>query len=127
MIFIPALALIGFVVSATVYSLNASIICPGFAAIPASWKTSQGPAKSIITAPSEITKATGILPSAGGLSELAVGKGLFPFGTSSDVIAGLAIDSGIADAKPNAAAPLSNSLRFMALVLLACNYELARA
>src|SRR5947208_1565328 len=34
-----------------------------------SWKTSHGPEKSIITAPSERRKATGMLPWAGGVSE----------------------------------------------------------
>src|SRR5437588_829949 len=116
MIFIPALALIGFVVSATVYRLKASIICPGFTPIPASWKTSHGPAKSIMTAPSEITKATGILPSVGGFSELTGEMGLFPSGTGSAIEMDFAMDSGIADAKLSAAAPFSNSLLFMAFV-----------
>src|ERR1700722_7462839 len=42
-------------------------------------KTSQGPAKSMTTAPSERRKATGMLPSAGGLSGLepAAGGGAF--------------------------------------------------
>src|SRR5690348_17058271 len=87
--------------------------------MPASWKTSQGPAKSIMTAPSEITNATGMLPSAGGLRRFAAGEVLFPFGPACDITAGRAIESGKADANPNAAAPLSNSLLFMAMILLA--------
>src|SRR5437868_1080851 len=119
MIFIPALALIGLVVSATVYRLKASIICPGFTPIPASWKTSHGPAKSIMTAPSEITKATGILPSVGGFSELTGETAPFPSGTGSAIEIDFAMDSGMADAKLSAAAPFSNSLLFMAFILLA--------
>src|ERR1700733_5777523 len=44
-----------------------------------SWKTSHGPQKSMTTAPSERRKATGMLPSAGGLSglETAGGGGAF--------------------------------------------------
>jgi hypothetical protein len=44
------------------------------------WKTSHGPQKSIITAPSETRKATGILPRAGGLSGFALTIGLFASG-----------------------------------------------
>src|SRR5205814_2897188 len=43
-----------------------------------SWKTSHGPQKSIITAPSETKKATGMLPWAGGLIEFALGAVLLP-------------------------------------------------
>src|SRR5207237_8516659 len=77
---------------------------------------SHGPAKSIMTAPSEITKATGILPSVGGFSELTGEMGLFPSGTGSAIEMDFAMDSGIADAKLSAAAPFSNSLLFMSFV-----------
>src|ERR1700730_3230727 len=64
----------GAVVSATVYRRNGAFWWPGTLT---SWKTSHGPQKSIITAPSETRKATGILPWTGGLSGFALAAGLF--------------------------------------------------
>src|SRR5919106_304400 len=66
---IPPLVRIGFLVSATVYRRNGISSPPG---IMTSWKTSQGPQKSITTAPSEIRKATGIWPLLGGFREAVV-------------------------------------------------------
>src|SRR6266446_6448094 len=85
-------------------------------------KTSHGPQKSMITAPSEMRKATGILPWAGGLSGFVLTAGLFP---SEPLVAstgrGLAESSRIAERaiaaiKPNSAAVLSNLVPLIVLV-----------
>jgi hypothetical protein len=81
-----------------------------------SWKTSHGPQKSIITAPSETRKATGILPWVGGLSGFALLAGLFASGllvaSAGPELAerSPAVDSVRAAIKLNSAAVLSNSL-----------------
>src|SRR5579859_5094328 len=100
MTFIPPLVRIGFVVSATVYKRNKFI----FILIPlpaaASWKTSQGPAKSIITAPSDSTNATGTSPWGGGFK----GSADVLLASEPALAASWAIaENGIADTKPNAA------------------------
>jgi hypothetical protein len=84
-----------------------------------SLNTCHGPAKSIITVPLEITKATGIGPWAGGVSgfttawevsELAVGRP-----AESESAEGLlTVQAGSAAKMPKAADLLMNSLRFMA-------------
>src|ERR1700736_1002545 len=111
----------GAVVSATVYRRNGAFWWPGTLT---SWKTSHGPQKSIITAPSETRKATGILPWTGGLSGFAWTAGLFPSeafvaSTGSELAESSPIaESAIAAIKPNATAILSNSVPFIAFVLL---------
>src|SRR5579864_4589046 len=65
--------------------------------------TSQGPMKSISTAPSEIRKATGMLPCAGGLSGL-VAAWLRTLATARE--------NGMAEIRPRAE-DLSRSLRFI--------------
>src|SRR6266403_1572195 len=109
----------GAVVSATVYRRNGAPWWPGMLT---SWKTSHGPQKSIITAPSETRKATGILPWTGGLSGFVLTAGLFP---SEPLVAstgrGLAESSPIAERaiaaiKPNSAAVLSNLVPLIVLV-----------
>ena len=75
MIFIPPLAWIGLLVSATVYKWNGSDCAPDMATFQ---KTSQGPQKSMMTASRESTKATGILPLAGGWSGFAVTLSVAP-------------------------------------------------
>src|SRR5437868_10681696 len=47
--------------------MSAMLIAPGEGR-KANWKASQGPTKSIVSAPRPMTKATGILPWAGGTS-----------------------------------------------------------
>ena len=49
------------------------------------WNTSQGSAKSIITAPSEIRNATGMLPRAGGVSGRTTGEAALSFPSFSDL------------------------------------------
>jgi hypothetical protein len=73
--------------------------------------------KSITTAPFESRKATGIVPEAGGFSELAV---LVPLFSSPGTEAGPelrakspTVENGIAAMQPNAAALFNNSLLFM--------------
>src|ERR1700686_3201184 len=110
----------GAVVSATVYRRNGASRRLGTLT---SWKTSHGPQKSIITAPSETRKATGILPWTGGLSGFALTAGLF---ASEALVASTGpelaesspkADSAITVIKPNLAAVLSNSVLFIAFVL----------
>src|ERR1700686_1947806 len=84
-------------------------------------KTSQGPPKSMRTAPSEIRQATGIDPWAGGLSLLSKPRGL-PVRLNESVRSASARDipeseNGIAVMKPSAADCLSNSLRFIGNLL----------
>ncbi len=70
---IPPLVRMGLVVSATVYRRKASPCVR-----PRMWtfsNTSHGPAKSMTTAPSEMRKATGMAPSAGGWSGFGTGPG----------------------------------------------------
>src|SRR5207237_2289432 len=85
-------------------------------------KTSHGPQKSMMTAPSEITKATGIWPWAGGLSEFALLACL-----SSPELPVVSIGAAFAESrpitkrasaaiKPDFAAALTRSFRFMELV-----------
>src|SRR5437660_1473612 len=80
-----------------------------------SWKTSHGPQKSIITAPSEIRKATGILPWTGGLSGFAMTAGLslsraFVAPTASELAeSSPTAENAIAATKPNRTTLLSNS------------------
>src|ERR1700677_273147 len=87
---------------------------PGTAAFS---KTSQGPAKSMTTAPLEITKATGIGPLAGGFSGLRPAadftrlsplEGCYAPARSAPPAA---YDNGPAAAKPTAPDASSNSLR----------------
>src|SRR3984893_10294618 len=109
----------GAVASATVYRRNGASWRPGMLT---SWKTSHGPEKSIITAPSETRKATGILPWTGGLSGFALTAGLFP-SEARVASAGreLAESSPITESanaaiKPNSAAVLSNPVLCMVFV-----------
>src|SRR5437870_8866659 len=85
-------------------------------------KTSHGPQKSMMTAPSEITKATGIWPWAGGLSEFALLACLL-----SPELPVVSIGAAFAESrpitkrasaaiKPDFAAALTRSFRFMELV-----------
>src|SRR3979490_306722 len=80
-------------------------------------KTSQGPQKSMTTAPSEIRKATGTIPSAGGLSLLgalaAVPTPLDDLEDSASAWDANENGKGIAAIKLSAADFLSNSLRFI--------------
>src|SRR5438874_1874138 len=82
-------------------------------------KTSQGPQKSIITAPSEIRKATGILPWAGGMSGFASIDGLLTSGApaapagSELAESSPTAENAIAATKPNRATLLSNSFRVL--------------
>ena len=78
--------------------------------------------KSIITAPSETRKATGILPWTGGLSGFALAAGLFP---SEALVASIGpelaesspkADSAITAIKPNSAAVFSNPLPLVVFV-----------
>src|SRR5438552_8567084 len=86
------------------------------------WKTSHGPQKSIITAPSETRKATGILPCTGGLSGFALTAGLFPSealvaSTGPELAESSPIaESAIAAIIPNSAAVLSNLVLFIVFV-----------
>src|ERR1700686_2107043 len=109
----------GAVVSATVYRRNGASRRLGTLT---SWKTSHGPQKAIITAPSETRKATGILPSTGGLSGFALTAGLFP---SEALVASTGpelaesspkADSAIIVIKPNSAAVFSNPLLLVVFV-----------
>src|ERR1700674_1899635 len=85
-----------------------------------SWKTSQGPQKSMITAPSERRKATGMLPWAGGVSGFGLGDDCFPSApvgpSAGPALAKTlrAAENGTPASKPNAAAPCNKSLLFMA-------------
>src|SRR5258708_16841446 len=63
----------GAVVSPTVYRRNAGPSRPGMLT---AWKPSHGPQKSMITAPSETRKATGMSPWAGGLSGSGLAAGV---------------------------------------------------
>src|SRR5713101_9890244 len=82
-------------------------------------KTSHGPQKSMMTAPSEITKATGIWPWAGGLSEFALLACLLsPELPVVSIGAAFAESSPItkrasAAIKPGLAAALTRFFRFM--------------
>ena len=81
-------------------------------------KTSHGPQKSIITAPSEIRKATGILPWVGGLSGFAKADGLLASGAvaapgSDSAKTSLTSENTIAAIKLNRATLLSNSFRVL--------------
>src|ERR1700730_8055034 len=86
-------------------------------------KTSQGPQKSMTTAPSEIRKATGTIPSAGGLSLLgalaAVPTALDDLEDSASAWEANENGKGIAAIKLSAADFLSNSLRFIWNLLVA--------
>src|SRR5437773_2626100 len=75
------------------------------------WKTSHGPEKSITTAPSEIRKATGILPWAGGLMDFA---SVEPELAERSPTA----ENAIAAIKPNSMAILSNPLPHIMFVFL---------
>jgi len=67
-------------------------------------KTSHGPAKSIKTAASEMRKATGMLPSAGGFSGFRIAAGLFKLSDGAEVAnVSLTRAGENAAAKPNAA------------------------
>src|SRR5947209_6918158 len=81
----PPDAVMGSVLVETVYSWNAGVSSVRVGTI-ASWNTSQGPAKSIIVAPSEIRNATGMLPLAGGFSGFESTEGAAPnaFGRAAD-------------------------------------------
>src|ERR1700730_6581585 len=68
MIFIPLLAWMGAELGPTVYSRKGF---PSRSGTLTFSKTSHGPQKSMMTAPSEMTKATGILPCAGGFKGFA--------------------------------------------------------
>jgi hypothetical protein len=77
-------------------------------------KTSQGPARSIITVPRETTNATGIAPCGGGVSELLI---VFPLvaafsklGEPERIDAGFAIEEN-AVSNPTAAEPPTKLLR----------------
>src|SRR5271155_6180126 len=81
-------------------------------------KTSQGPAKSITTAPSEMRNATGMLPSAGGLSGLETAAAPETF-FAPDCCAGAAgSEKGRAAAKLAAPEARSNSLRVNLLLVI---------
>src|SRR5512146_2705107 len=74
-IFTPPETRTGFNVSATVYVWNgiwSSMLLPRDEIIT-SLKTSHGPARSIITVPSETTNATGIPPCSGGVIGFVLG------------------------------------------------------
>ena len=72
--------------------------------ITAFLKTSHGPAKSRRTAPSEMRKATGMLPSAGGFSGFRIAAGVFKLSDRAEVAnVSLARACENAATKPNAA------------------------
>src|ERR1700733_2800655 len=114
MIFIPPLAMIGSFVSATVWRRNAGSVRPW---ISTSLNSSQGPQKSMITAPSEMGNATGMLPSAGGVSGLETGLVLsVPLLAWTPPVPANHLPAnrdGIPAVKPSAADLLNNSLRFI--------------
>jgi len=106
-IFIPPLARIGLLLSATVYRRNAPMPPP----IMTFSNTSHGPQKSMMTAPSEIRNATGMPPLAGGVSLLVTTLDDF---AGTDSCAANARENGTAAAaKPSAAEFFNSSLRFI--------------
>src|SRR5207237_1194219 len=87
-----------------------------------SWKTSHGPEKSIITAPSERRKATGMLPWAGGVSEFPLSFPPVPPGgpvASPELAQTLpTVENAIAAIEPNSAAVRSSSFPLSVFVPL---------
>src|SRR5205814_4899254 len=88
--------------------------------IMTSWKTSHGPEKSIITAPSETRKAIGIVPCAGGVSEsplpfCPLPPGVLVAPTGSELAQ---TEKAIAAINPNSAALRSSSFPLSVFVPL---------
>src|SRR5689334_17053043 len=103
----PPLTLIASAFSETVNNWKAMSMWPG---IITSWNTSQGPQKSITTAPSETRKATGMLPSAGGLSGFDTAE---ERAGSADSDSQAATEPGAAARHPKAAEACKSFLRVM--------------
>src|SRR5439155_1411468 len=88
-----------------------------------SWKTSHGPEKSIITAPSERRKAIGMLPCAGGVSEFpspfcSLPPGVVVAPTASELAQTLpTLENAIAATNPNSAALRSSSFPLIPLFM----------
>src|SRR5713101_2177799 len=77
----------------------------------------------MITAPSEIRKATGMLPFAGGLSGFASVRGSSLY-AAHHTAAEAARENGIAATNPNAADPCSSSLLFILSLLCVMSVQL---
>src|ERR1700722_20892724 len=81
-------------------------------------KTSQGPAKSITTAPSEMRNATGMLPSAGGLSGLETAAAAETFFAADCCACAAGSEKGRAAAKLAAPEARRNSRRVNRLLVI---------